>query len=150
MQEIVWQWVCMCIEGQSNRYLTYLHRVLRLPECSLSNNNGNESLILLRNRYRKYKTEYGDKRSAREKEISAEVRVWLCSMLDRSVQVTFIPTFPFSYHSRAWLRDSTLQSKMALLVAGRARATDRPIFTGWSRTSVRSCGWRKRWLEASG
>ena len=39
-------------------------------------------------------------------------------------------TFPSSYHRRAWLRDRTLQSKMALLAVGRALATDRPIFTG--------------------
>ena len=31
---------------------------------------------------------------------------------------------------RAWLRDSTRQSKMALFWAGLTRATDRPTFTG--------------------
>jgi len=47
-------------------------------------------------------------------------------------------TFPFSYHNKAWLRESTLQSKMALLGAALARATERPIFTGWSKVSDRS------------
>ncbi len=39
-------------------------------------------------------------------------------------------TFPFSYHSKAWFLDRTLQSNIALLGAGRARATERPILTG--------------------
>lgn len=47
-------------------------------------------------------------------------------------------TFPASYQSRAWLRESTLQSKMALLGACRQRATERPTLAGWSRLSTRS------------
>ncbi len=39
-------------------------------------------------------------------------------------------TWLFSYHSNAWFLDKTLQSNMALLGAGRAWVTDRPILTG--------------------
>ena len=46
-------------------------------------------------------------------------------------------TLAFSYHSTAWFLDKTLQSKIALLGAGLARATDRPTLTD----SV-NCTWR--------
>lgn len=36
------------------------------------------------------------------------------------------------------MRESTLQSKMALLCAWRHRATDRPTLAGWSKLRMRS------------
>ena len=49
--------------------------------------------------------------------------VWLGFFLKR-------PTFPFSYHNKAWFRERTLQSYIALFGAGLARATERPILIG--------------------
>ena len=49
-----------------------------------------------------------------------------------------VHTFPSSYQARAWFRDRTLQSNIALLAAGRARATDLPILTGSAKATCRS------------
>lgn len=39
-------------------------------------------------------------------------------------------TLLFSYHRRAWFRDNTLQSNIALFGVALTLATERPIFTG--------------------
>ena len=44
-----------------------------------------------------------------------------------------IITFEFSYHNKAWLRDKTLQSNIALLTSGFILATERPILHGLSK-----------------
>ena len=48
----------------------------------------------------------------------------------KATRLTNQLTIPFSYHSMAWFLDRTLQSKIPLLGAGLARATERPIFAG--------------------
>lgn len=47
-------------------------------------------------------------------------------------------TFPSLYQNRAWLRDSTLQSKMALFKAGLTLATERPTLIALSSVKSRS------------
>ena len=47
-------------------------------------------------------------------------------------------TFAFSYHSIAWLRESTLQSKIVFDGLGLACATERPILAGSDSTTRRS------------
>lgn len=49
------------------------------------------------------------------------------------------PTFPSLYHKSAWFLDKTLQSNMALLVAGLTLATARPTLIALSSARLRSC-----------
>ena len=50
--------------------------------------------------------------------------------------------FPNLKETRSFRQKFTLQSNIALVCTGLARATDRPTLTGWSSESIRSWkGW---------